>query len=140
MSKKLKQTWIGYCEDNRLYGTLSIEGGIKHTSETDSILVRYNVTFNGESLAEVMQIDTASNVKVRMATLRELPYEEVIVKRDQLQGATVAWKDISSWTTKGQRGRKSLDKMSGQEILGKMSQAQIIEMLAEAKRQGIELE
>ena len=125
MGKKRTLIWTGECRDGKLYGSLEVEGSIKHNLESEQVVVEYTITFDGDSLTEVMQLDTANNVKVRMATMRELPYEELITKREELNGATVAWKDIPSWTTKGQKGKKKFADMTAQEIMSKMTPAQL---------------
>jgi beta-mannanase len=132
MGKKHDLVWNGRCEAGKLYGTLEVAGSIKHTTESEPFVVEWTCSFDGDSLKDVMQVDTAANIKVRMATMRELPYEELIAKRGQLQDATVAWKDIPSWTTKGQRGRKAIPQMSIEEVWAKMTPVQRLEMMEKA--------
>ena len=130
MGKKHELTWSGECRDGKLYGTLEVAGSIKHTTESDPVVVSWTCRFDGDKLKDVMEVDTAANIKVRMATMRELPWEELVEKRNQLDGAEVAWKDISSWTTKGQKGRRKIADLSIEELWARMTPAQQAEMKA----------
>jgi hypothetical protein len=118
--------------DGRVNGTIVVHhGSLKHTQETTGLETRWTCTFKDVPLHDLGR-EAAANISVRMANIRELPYKELLEKRRELDGATVAYEDIPSWTTKGARGRKQLRDMSVDELFDKLTPAQLEEI---ARRQ-----
>jgi hypothetical protein len=89
----------------------------------------------GVQLHELIEEEAARNISVRMAVIRDLP--EAIEKVKELDGATVKYADIGSWTTKGSKGKRKFADMSGGEIMGKMTPAQLEEFVEKMKADGL---
>jgi hypothetical protein len=65
-----------------------------------------------------------------MAGIREFEYAELVTKRDELDGSTINYKDIGTWTTRGQKGRRKIEDLSPEELIGKMTEEQKQALLA----------
>jgi hypothetical protein len=103
-------------------GTITIgHGTIRVGTMTLGTDVAWECDVTGEHISTLLQ-EAARNITVRMATIRDLP--EAAEKVTQLDGATVAYKDIASWTSKGSKGRRKVEDMSAMELLAKMTPAQ----------------
>lgn len=127
MGKKVEHEVRVEIRDGRLYGKIIIQhSSLKHSTETTGLAGKWTCHFDGEALQDVLADEAGKNISVRMANIRELPYEEFVEKRRKLfANATVNYKDISDWTTKGQRGRVRFEDMSADEIMAKMTPAQL---------------
>lgn len=127
MGKRVEHEVRVEIRDGRLYGDIIIHhGSLKHNSETTGLEGKWSCHFDGESVETILGAEAGKNISVRMANIRELPYEEFVEKRRKLfANATVNYKDISGWTTKGQRGRVRFEDMSADEIMAKMTPKQL---------------
>ena len=132
MGKKVEHEVKLEIRSGRLYGDIIIHhGSLKHTSETTGLEGRWSCHFDGEHVETILGAEAGRNISVRMATIRELPYEEFVAKRQKLfANAVVDYKDISGWTTKGGRGRTRFEDMSADELLAKMTPKQLEAMRA----------
>jgi len=127
MGKRVEHEVKLEVRSGRLYGDIIIHhGSLKHSSETTGLEGKWSCHFDGESVETILAAEAGKNISVRMATIRELPYEEFVEKRRKLfANAIVNYKDISGWTTKGQRGRVRFEDMSADEIMAKMTPKQL---------------
>ena len=127
MGKRVEHEVKLEVRSGRLYGDIIIHhGSLKHSSETTGLEGKWSCHFDGESVETILGDEAGKNISVRMANIRELPYEEFVEKRRKLfANATVNYKDISGWTTKGQRGRVRFEDMSADEIMAKMTPKQL---------------
>jgi hypothetical protein len=99
-------------------------GTIRVGGEIFGVDVTWKCDVTGVDINSLM-LEAAKNICVRMAVIRDLP--EAREKINSLTDAIVKYSDISTWTTKGQRGRKKFEDMSAQEMLDKMTPAQLAE-------------
>jgi len=127
MGKRVEHEVKLEVRSGRLYGDIIIHhGSLKHSSETTGLEGKWSCHFDGESVETILAAEAGKNISVRMANIRELPYEEFVEKRRKLfANATVNYKDISGWTTRGQRGRVRFEDMSADEIMAKMTPKQL---------------
>lgn len=132
MGKKVKHDVNVVVEDGVVNGSILIQhGSLKHNAETTGLGIEWTCLFKDVPLKDVME-EAARNISVRMATMRELPFEEFRQKRRELNGASVAYENISTWTTKGRKGMKRIAEMSTDELLTKLTPEQIAEIIARA--------
>jgi len=130
MGKRVEHQISVTVEGGLCQGTIVIQhGSLKHNKESVGQPVKWTCDVSGEQLDTLLG-EAGRNISVRMATMRELPFEEFVEKRKQLNGAVVDYKDISGWTTKGGRGRTRFEDMSADELLAKMTPKQLEAMRA----------
>lgn len=128
MGKKVEhEVFVSIDDENVLEGYLLIQhGSIKVGNTQLGKDVSWKCDVTGEDFHTLM-LEAARNISVRMAAIRDLP--EAARKVVELNGATVAYSDIPTWTTKGSKGRKKISEMSVEEIAGKMTPEQIVEFI-----------
>jgi hypothetical protein len=128
MAKKVEHLNNVTVDGGLVNGTVVVHhGSLKHTKETTGLEVKWTCVFENVDLNDLVQ-EAARNISVRMANIRELPYEELVEKRASLDGSRVNYLDIPTWTTKGQKGRVKFEDLSGEQMLAKMTPKQLAEL------------
>lgn len=113
-------------------GTIEVHhGSLKHNAEKTGLSVHWTCNVDGVHIDELLQ-KAARQISVDMAGIREFPYDELVEKRAQLNGATVDFKDIKTWTTRGSKGRRKLEDMPVDELMNKLTKEQIAEIIKRA--------
>jgi hypothetical protein len=128
MGKKVEhQILVAIDDENICEGSLEIQHGTIRVGKTTlATNLKWTCDVTGVDIHDLLN-EAARNISVRMAAIRDLP--EAAEKVAQLKDATVRYKDISSWTTKGSKGRRKISEMSVEEIAGKMTPEQIAEFI-----------
>jgi hypothetical protein len=116
------------CVDGVLNGTITIHHGSLKVGNTQLATdLGWDCNVTGETL-DTLLYEAARNIAVRMAVIRDLP--EAASKINDLRGATVDYTDISTWTTKGTKGRKKVADMSVDELMKMLTPAQLAALKA----------